>query len=122
MENSELDLKAVISALMNDDKIAESVKQLKATLSESSEKDEKPSSDSTDNKGNNGIPDLSTLTKILSISEKGSGDKNSEIEKRNRLLAALKPYLRESRRDMIDKVMSLSNLTGLIDLLPGDNS
>ena len=46
---------------------------------------------------------------------------NAEVEKRNRLLSALKPYLNDNRRGMIDTVMSLSQITDLIDIIPKDD-
>lgn len=45
-----------------------------------------------------------------------------EIENRNRLLLALKPYMSGNRRGMIDAVTSLSKITGLLDFLPKNTS
>ena len=122
MENSELDFKSVLEALMSDDKIADTVKQLKTNLTSSTPNEENEKSPESQTEYTPPSADLGALAKILSFNEKASGKGSEEVEKRNRLLSALKPYLRDSRRDVIDKVMSISRLTGLVDLIPKSNS
>ena len=124
MDNNELS--ATIASLMNDSRVADTIKQLKASLSDSQSsetpKAETPASNTAHNEKVEIFPDIGALTKLLSVSEKNPKGSDSETEKRNRLLSALKPYLSENRQDVIDKIMSLSNLTGLIDLFPKSNS
>ena len=124
MDNSELS--SVLASLMSDSRVADTVKQLKASLSESKPAEEGKADThppvTEDSAKGESFPDIGALTKLLSVSEKNNKGSDSETEKRNRLLAALKPYLRENRQDVIDKIMSLSNLTGLMDLLPKNNS
>lgn len=123
MENNELDIKSVIEALMKDDKIADTVNQLKSNLRPSAPNDESETVSEEKSEPAAQSADIGALARILSFTEKNSnGGGSEELEKRNRLLTALKPYLRDSRRDVIDKVMSLSRLTGLMDLLPKSNS
>ena len=123
MDNNELS--SVLASLMSDSRVADTVKQLKASLSETTPRAESSTEAtpiSTDSERSESFPDLGALAKLLNISEKNSPTSDNEAEKRNRLLAALKPYLRENRREVIDRLMSLSNLTGLIDLFPKNNS
>ena len=54
---------------------------------------------------------MQTLGPLLGQASKGSRD----TENRNRLLSALKPYVNKERREIIDKVASISSLTGILD-------
>ncbi len=124
MDNSELS--SVLASLMSDSRVADTVKQLKESLSETKPTEESktvPISQNTENlTQTESFPDIGALTKLLGISEKKAKSTDTETEKRNRLLSALKPYLSENRQDVIDKIMSLSGLTGLMDLFTPNNS
>ena len=50
----------------------------------------------------------------------GKKNQNRTSEQRNNLLTALKPYLSEGRRGMIDNIMTISKFSGLMDLIPRD--
>lgn len=124
MDNSELS--SVLASLMSDSRVADTVKQLKESLSETKQPEEPkavPVSQNTENlTKTESFPDIGALTKLLSVPEKNNKGTDNETEKRNRLLSALKPYLSENRQDVIDKIMSLSSLTGLMDLFSPNNS
>ena len=124
MDNSELS--SVLASLMSDSRVADTVKQLKESLSETKLSEEPkavPVSQNTENlTKTESFPDIGALTKLLSVPEKNNKGTDNETEKRNRLLSALKPYLSENRQDVIDKIMSLSSLTGLMDLFSQNNS
>ena len=124
MDNSELS--SVLASLMSDSRVADTVKQLKESLSETKLPEEPkavPVSQNTENLiKTESFPDIGALTKLLSVPEKNNKGTDNETEKRNRLLSALKPYLSENRQDVIDKIMSLSSLTGLMDLFSQNNS
>ena len=124
MDNSELS--SVLASLMSDSRVADTVKQLKESLSETKLPEEPkavPVSQNTENLiKTESFPDIGALTKLLSVPEKNNKGTDNETEKRNRLLSALKPYLSENRQDVIDKIMSLSSLTGLMDLFSPNNS
>ena len=124
MDNSELS--SVLASLMSDSRVADTVKQLKESLSETKLPEEPkavPVSQNTENlTKTESFPDIGALTKLLSVPEKNNKGTDNETEKRNRLLSALKPYLSENRQDVIDKIMSLSSLTGLMDLFSQNNS
>ena len=110
MANEEFDITSVMKTLMNDPSISETIKKLKeSTVGANEAKVENIVEE---------VPALEAMSKIISSNEVHSVDANSSIEMRNKLLSALKPYLRESRRDIIDTVMSLSKLTGILDVLP----
>lgn len=64
------------------------------------------------------VPELmSALSSMMKGDDKGV---SRSTENRNRLLSALKPYVGDSRREMIDKIMSLSKITGMLDLISGE--
>lgn len=70
------------------------------------------SNQDTDN--NNSTPniDIETLLKFKSIFEK----MNSKDDPRSKLLLALKPYLKESRKEKLDQYIQLFNISKVIDI------
>ena len=46
--------------------------------------------------------------------EDGPGGSTGDAEKRKRLLAALKPYLSSSRRDAVDSILKVTEMTDLM--------
>lgn len=61
---------------------------------------------------------ISALSPLIKQSERApSGNAPS---RRNELLRALKPYLSDSRRQLVDKIMQLSRVGELMDMLPHD--
>lgn len=119
MANEELDIMSVVSKLMADPNIVKTVKQLsresggdemKTEDTDKAEESDTPDSVSTD---------YSEVMKILPQIARGMKKGTSaEGENRNRLLAALKPYLNSNRRDVIDKIISLPDITRITELLP----
>ena len=118
MDNGEFDIGAVVSKLMSDPKVADLVKELKSG-GEAKHTQATPDLSALDKSDLMGrLPEImSTLGPLVKEGEKRSG--GVEAEKRNRLLAALKPYLSENRQSVVDSIMSYSKLAGLLDLLPG---
>lgn len=47
----------------------------------------------------------------------GSGKEGHEGEKRKRLLAALRPYLSDGRRDAVDQILKVTEMTDLLGTL-----
>ncbi len=118
MDNSELDIGAVVSRLMSDPKVADLVKGLKES-GEVKIPASAPDLSAIDKSAvMERLPEImSSLGPLMKDGEKRGG--GADADKRNRLLAALKPYLSENRQGVIDSIMSYSKLAGLLDLLPG---
>lgn len=106
METDNKELGAMIEKLMKDPQVASLVKNLKSETEAAAEEPADPSPASADAIG--GV--LEKLGPIL-----GTGGGPGDTQNRNRLLSALKPYLNKERRDMIDKVTSISSLTSILD-------
>ena len=93
------------------------------------------STDESTNKGNdiNVSDDLSDefnserlreMVSAIAPLIKNSGKRISgreDVERRNRLLSALKPYLNQNKQEMIDRIMAISRITGLLDIMPGSH-
>ena len=61
---------------------------------------------------------LSALSPLMKGGEKEGGKgSNDDAEKRRRLLLALKPYLSDSRREAIDGIMKVTEMTDLMGKL-----
>ena len=123
MDKNELDIAEVVSRLMSDPGVTEAVKKLSGGSAGVSPAHETgPSVTETERSGINGelaakLPEMMKLLKpMLYSAEKGKGE-STEADKRNRLLAALKPYLSDSRREVIDRVISLPDLGSLSELM-----
>jgi len=58
--------------------------------------------------------DMDTLLKMKSIVEK----MNVKDDPRSNLLASLKPYLKESRKDKLDQYIQMMNMSKMVDFLP----
>ena len=58
--------------------------------------------------------DADTLLRMKSIVEK----LNVKEDPRSNLLASLKPYLKESRKDKLDQYIQLMNMSKMVDFLP----
>ncbi len=67
---------------------------------------------------------MSTLAPLVSGMQGDKKDSNEkhtagEAEKRKKLLAALRPYLSSSRRDAIDSIMKVTEMTDLLSQFGG---
>lgn len=62
--------------------------------------------------------DVNTIMKIKKIMEK----LNNQNNPRSNLLASLKPYLREEKKEKLDQYSNLMNLANIAELLKNDNS
>ncbi len=110
------ELGELVKKLMNDPQVAEIVKSLKESgaaeeAKEAAEAALNSSSAQTGNIGDALAPLLGTLG--------GAVPTSAETENRNRLLAALKPYLSPERREIVDRVSSLTRITSLFDSARG---
>lgn len=70
--------------------------------------------ENTDNSENNSMPniDIETILKFKTIFDK----MNSKDDPRARLLRALKPYLKESRKEKVEQYIHFFNISKVIDL------
>ena len=70
--------------------------------------------ENTDNSENNSMPniDIETVLKFKTIFDK----MNSKDDPRARLLRALKPYLKESRKEKVEQYIQFFNISKVIDL------
>ncbi len=123
----ENELSEVIGQLMNSSEARELIDKLKA----SSEADSKPAADAaqvdtapsdavTDSRLAEQLPAvLSALSPIIKSGKHDAAPRGGTAA-RNALLAALRPYLSDSRRALVERIMQLSRITDLAELLPRD--
>ncbi len=129
MGNEEFDIAELAKKLMSDPAAIEMVNKLKEsgaagqlentakeTAEEAENSDVSEDKEQTPQDVTGKLPDI--IGMLSPLMGKSTKHGNAETEKRNRLLAALKPYLNDSRRGMIDAVMSLSQITDLLDQIP----
>lgn len=130
----ELDLGAMMNKIMSDPNFAELMKNMKTSASGTASAEstavkeentaEMKSEAETVADGGGGAGSaisadkLSDLVQTLSPLIKNTPSHSGETERRNKLLAALKPYVNENRREVIDTVMSLSKITNILDIMP----
>ena len=130
----ELDLGAMMSKIMSDPNFAELMKNMKSSSgasetaastnvseenkAENNTDTEKISTESSGAGGTVSADKISELVETISPLIKNTSSHSGETERRNRLLAALKPYVNENRREVIDTVMSLSKITNILDIMP----
>ena len=113
------ELGEIVKKLMNDPQVAEIVRNLKESGAADEAKKAAEAALTAQTPQTGGIGDalaplLGTLT--------GATPTSTETENRNRLLAALKPYLSPERREIVDRVTSLSKITSLLDAARGDKN
>ena len=81
---------------------------------------------SSDNSNNNNNPpdsfdfsniDMNTIMKMKNVIEK----MNNSNDPRNNLLASLKPYLRNSKKEKLDQYANLINFAKIAEILKNDN-
>ena len=82
-----------------------------------SNNNEQNSSTSTQNSFDFSNIDMNTIIKIKNIIEK----MNTTNDPRSNLLASLKPYLRDSKKNKLDEYANLINLAKIADILKNDN-
>lgn len=137
MAQSENELASVIERLMSDGEAQRLVEKLKSSYeSQNASGADDVSGDAADVAseiplGNSAsgaqlvekLPEVISALSPLIKNESASHDKihgNSAVSHRNDLLRALKPYLSDGRRQLIDKIMQLSKVGELVDMLPHD--
>lgn len=127
-----MDLTGILEKLMSSNDTAQLIEKLKASVENTEAAP--PDSSKTEEKKEQiqlteTFPDAAQITEKLPqvmaalspLMENGSIGKTSHkgsVECRNNLLVALRPYLNDGRRGMIDKIMALSKFTGIMDMLP----
>ena len=84
-----------------------------ASQDPSQEQEPHESSSSNDSSNNMNI-DMETLLKMKSMIDK----MNVKDDPRSKLLASLKPYLKESKKDKLDQYVQLMNMSKMLDFLP----
>ncbi len=127
-----MDLSGIIERLMKSEDAAQMIEKLKASVEnapkESANAPEKdavaeddtsvsqlPSTDQLSEK----LPQIMTaLAPLIDNGVIGSGKLGRTSSERNNLLSAMRPFMSEGRRSMIDSFMTLSKLSGLMELLP----
>lgn len=105
------ELGELVKKLMNDPQVADLVNNLKEGAAADGAKETAEAALRSSSPRQNGIGDaLAPLLGSL-----GGAPTSMETENRNRLLAALKPYLSPERREIVDRMTSLSRITSLLD-------
>ncbi|MBR3423547.1 MAG: hypothetical protein IKN50_00895 [Clostridia bacterium] len=119
MDETKGDLGGMLEKLMSDPQVTELVKKLKESDAAHGADGEKKDAETAPDPG--GDPaDAGSILDSLGPLLKTAGRASAGTDNRNRLLAALKPYVNSERRDMIDKVTSISKLTSLLDAAAGN--
>ena len=116
MDDAKGDLGGMLEKLMGDPQVMEIVKKLKEGDAGGDGKDPGGAQGADGEKAADAGSILDSLGPLL----KTAGRASAGTENRNRLLSALKPYVNGERRDMIDKVTSISKLTSLLDAAAGN--
>lgn len=114
MEELNGDLGAMVEKLMKDPQVASLVGRLKEETAKEAEEEREDGQETVDREALGRV--LEKLGPILGAGG-NPGREAPDMQNRNRLLSALKPYLNRERREMIDKVTSVSSLTSLIEPL-----
>ena len=121
------DMSEMLSRLMSDEKFMEMAEAVKASLSADDDNtdpapEETQDTDSEESSPVAGIPKLSPelmskLPEIMGMLSSSGGKKgHSKMEDRKRLLAAMKPFLSEKRRDAVDSIMNIAGFADLFGL------
>lgn len=126
MSPNEGDLAAVVEQLMNNKEARELIDKLKNSSSENDTASENNSASATD------VPPpldsqlveqlpavLSALSPLIETNNKVNSSHGGTAA-RNALLGALRPYLNDSRRALVERIMQLSRITDLVGLIPRD--
>lgn len=110
------ELSELVKKLMNDPQVADIVNNLKENVTSGEAREAADAALKSSAAQAGGIGDaLAPLLGTLG----GAAPTSKETENRNRLLTALKPYLSPERRDIIDRVTSLTGITLLLDAARG---
>ena len=132
MDGEGLDLGAMMSRIMENPEFANLVESLrtgtgntgatdvKATSGEEAADEPQRAADSSGSETDDVRRDdiVSAIAPLVKNLNRDSHVRE-DVERRNRLLSALKPYLNRNRQEMIDRVMAISRITGLFDIMPG---
>jgi len=127
----DMDLSAIIEKLMNDSSTADMIAKIKSSVENDPSVQSEKLNTSDDNKETSLSTDsgdladklplvMGALGPLLESGALSKAQNDGTAEKRNRLLFALRPFLNEGRQGMLDKIMTVSKITRLIDLLPRD--
>ncbi len=110
MDETKGDLGGMIEKLMGDPQVMELVKKMKEDGAGKEKEGAAP-----DPGGEDSSVDAGAILESLGPLLKSAGRASPGTENRNRLLTALKPYVNGERREMIDRVTSISKLTSILD-------
>ncbi|MBQ9297614.1 MAG: hypothetical protein IJ223_01025 [Clostridia bacterium] len=90
----------------------ETISQMIQMLQSSSGSENSQNSESSDSTTSSNNIDIETILKFKTMFDKI----NSKDDERSRLLLALKPYLKDSRKNKVDKYIQFLNLSKVIDV------
>lgn len=134
MDTDSLDLASIIGKLIESGEAAELIGRLKANAENGEAQQGGTAENNTNNEESPAVSSAidskqlaeklpQVMSALAPFMEKGAfksrGDESTQ-KRRNDLLLALRPYLSDGRRDMIDRIMTLSRFTGIMDLLQRD--
>lgn len=103
--------------LSNKDNLPENLKSLINLLLSKQNQSTEDSKNNTNNRSQGSSPfDIETLQMFLKI--KNAMDKiNNSDDPREKLLLALKPYLKENRQDRLSNALRILKMTKLVDII-----
>ena len=125
MENNDMsDIIKKISSMMNNSSSSskegnnsssispETISQMMQMLLSGSGSENSQNSESSDSTTSSNNIDIETILKFKTMFDKI----NSKDDERSRLLLALKPYLKDSKKNKVDKYIQFLNLSKVIDV------
>ena len=125
MENNDMsDIIKKISSMMNNSSSSskegnnsssispETISQMIQMLQSGSGSENSQNSESSDSTTSSNNIDIETILKFKTMFDKI----NSKDDERSRLLLALKPYLKDSKKNKVDKYIQFLNLSKVIDV------
>jgi len=136
MDTEGFDLAGIIGKLMENGDAAEMVERLKASVENNGVKQADRVENTAKSEESSAVSSIidseqlaeklpQVMSAIAPLIEQGTfaqAKRSESSGRRNDLLRALRPYLNDGRRGMIDKIMTLSRFTGVIDLIGRDIS
>lgn len=136
MDTEGFDLAGIIGKLMENGDAAEMIEKLKASVENNDVKQADRVENTAKSEESSAVSSIidseqlaeklpQVISAIAPLMEQGTFAQAKRSESsghRNDLLRALRPYLNDGRRGMIDKIMTLSRFTGVIDLIGRDIS
>lgn len=114
------DLSAMIAEVMKNPEVSRMVAELKANMTENSA-GENAAPAAAAPSGTVPPEVLAKLPEMMAVLGKGGGKPSPasrDAENRRRLLAALKPYLNPARKDAVESILRVTEITDLLGTIP----